>query len=249
MKNNKSDDVLDALAGEVRRDFEKRRDERKSLEMQWRLNLNYFMGNQYCEIGQNGEIEDYGKQYFWQQREVYNHTATVLETRISKLSGIKVGMSVRPLTGDEQDKQSAAFSTKILSAVFNELNLQKAISEANMWSEVTGTSFYKIVWDKDCGRRIGRNEEGDIYDGDVRVEVVPPFEVYPDSVTKIGIGAFRGCKSLASVTIPGSVTKIGDEAFLGCTGLSSVTIPRNWGIQRALNLFPTITRSGIVFGT
>ena len=84
MKRNKNDEYL-SLAGEVRRDFEKRREDRKSLEMQWRLNLNYFMGNQHCEIGQNGEIEDYGKQYFWQQREVYNHTATVLETRISKL--------------------------------------------------------------------------------------------------------------------------------------------------------------------
>ncbi len=188
MRRNKSDEQADRLlAAEVRRDFEKRREERKSLEMQWRLNLNYFMGNQYCEIGQNGQIEDYGKQYFWQQREVYNHTATVLETRISKLSGIKVGMSVRPLTADESDKQSAAFSTKILSAVFNELNLQKVINEANMWSEVTGTSFYKIVWDKDCGKRIGRSEEGDIYDGDVRVEVVPPFEVYPDSVTKMNV--------------------------------------------------------------
>lgn len=188
MKKNKRDEQADRLlAAEVRSDFEKRRDERKSLEMQWRLNLNYFMGNQYCEIGQNGQIEDYGKQYFWQQREVYNHTATVLETRISKLSSIKVGMSVRPLTADESDKQSAAFSTKILSAVFNELNLQKVINEANMWSEVTGTAFYKIVWDKDCGKRIGRNEDGDIYDGDVRVEVVPPFEVYPDSVTKMNV--------------------------------------------------------------
>ena len=179
------------IAAEVRNDFEKRREERKSLEMQWRLNLNYFMGNQYCEIGESGEIEDYGKQYFWQQREVYNHTATVLETRIAKLSGIKVGMSVRPLSSDEGDKQTAAFSTRILSSVFNEINLQKLIDEANMWSEVTGTAFYKIVWDGECGRRIGRNEKGDIYDGDVKVEVIPPFDIYPDSVTNMEIGDCR----------------------------------------------------------
>ena len=181
------------LAAEVRADFERRREERKSAEMQWRLNLNYFMGNQYCEIAQNGEIEDYGKQYFWQQREVYNHTATVLETRISKLSSIKLGMSVRPLTSDEGDKSAAAFSTKILSAVFNEINLQKLINEANMWSEVTGTALYKVVWDKDQGRCIGRTEQGDVYDGDVRVEVIPPFEIYPDTVTNMKI---EDCRSL-----------------------------------------------------
>ena len=181
------------LAHEVREDFERRRGERKSLELQWRLNLNYFMGNQYCEIGQNGEIEDYGKQYFWQQREVYNHTATVLETRISKLASIKLGMSVRPLTSDEGDKASASFSTKILSSVFNEINLQKLMGEASMWSEVTGTSLYKVVWDRDQGKRIGRNKDGDIYDGEVRVEVIPPFEIYPDSVTNMQL---EDCRSL-----------------------------------------------------
>lgn len=192
MKTSKKENrEKSVLAAEVRKDFEKRREERKSLEMQWRLNLNYFMGNQYCEIGQSGEIEDYGKQYFWQQREVYNHTATVLETRIAKLSGIKVGMSVRPLSQDEADKRSAAFSTKILSSVFNEINLQKLIDEANMWSEVTGTAFYKVVWDGECGKRIGRNEKGDIYDGDVKVEVIPPFDIYPDSVTNMEIDDCR----------------------------------------------------------
>ena len=193
MKAEKDKKTNENLAAEVRADFEKRREARKSLEMQWRLNLNYFMGNQYCEIGENGDIEDYGKQYFWQQREVYNHTATVLETRISKLSGIKVGMSVRPLTSDETDKSAAAFSTKILASVFNEINLQKIINEANMWSEVTGTALYKIVWDKDKGRRIGRTKEGDVFDGDVRVEVIPPFEIYPDSVTNMQVD---DCRSL-----------------------------------------------------
>ena len=38
----------------------------------------------------------------------------------------------------------------------------------------------------------------------------------PDSVTKIGEGAFNECKSLSSVTIPASVTKIGNIAFADC---------------------------------
>ena len=47
----------------------------------------------------------------------------------------------------------------------------------------------------------------------------------PDSVTKIGWGAFSGCTGLTSVTIPDSVTKIGRYAFSGCTGLTSINIP------------------------
>ena len=51
--------------------------------------------------------------------------------------------------------------------------------------------------------------------------------VVPDGVTKIGDYAFRGCKSLKSVTIPDSVTSIGDDAFEDCTGLTSVSFGAN----------------------
>jgi len=47
----------------------------------------------------------------------------------------------------------------------------------------------------------------------------------PDSVTSIGLWAFRRCSSLTSVTIPDSVIRIGEYAFSGCTSLMSVTIP------------------------
>ena len=49
--------------------------------------------------------------------------------------------------------------------------------------------------------------------------------VIPPSVTNIGWEAFDGCKSLTSVVIPESVTEIGGCAFAGCESLSSVEIP------------------------
>ena len=48
--------------------------------------------------------------------------------------------------------------------------------------------------------------------------------IIPRDVTAIGENAFRGCKSLASITIPDSVTSIGEEAFEYCSSLTSVTI-------------------------
>ena len=47
----------------------------------------------------------------------------------------------------------------------------------------------------------------------------------PDSIIKIGVGAFSGCSGLVSVIIPDSVVKIGDDAFGCCSGLTSINIP------------------------
>ena len=49
--------------------------------------------------------------------------------------------------------------------------------------------------------------------------------IIPDGVTRIGLWAFNGCKSLTSITIPDSVTNIDDNAFSHCISLKEITIP------------------------
>jgi len=47
----------------------------------------------------------------------------------------------------------------------------------------------------------------------------------PNSITKIGYGAFNGCSGLTgTLIIPNSVATIGTSAFYGCSGLTSLTI-------------------------
>ena len=54
----------------------------------------------------------------------------------------------------------------------------------------------------------------------VKMETMP----IPNSVTTIEEYAFADCNNLSSVTIPESVTNIGDRAFWGCDNLTSVTV-------------------------
>lgn len=183
----------DDIVAEVKADFEKRREERKPLELQWRLNMNFLMGNQYSEISPSGTVEDYGKQYFWQEREVYNHIAPIIETRLSKMERVKANVSVRPLTSDESDLNTAKYATRLLKSIEDENNLNEKIALANMWSETCGTVFYKVIWDKKKGRLIGRTKNKNVYEGDIEVIVCPPFEIFPDSLTADSI---ESCKSI-----------------------------------------------------
>ncbi|MDE6551008.1 MAG: hypothetical protein K2M44_05885 [Clostridia bacterium] len=181
------------LVADVRRDYEERRSRRMPLELQWRLNMNFVAGNQYAEITPLGEVEDYGKQYYWQQREVYNHIASIVETRLSKLSRVKTGIAVRPFSSDTSDVGAARLSSQVLKALSEEIGLVSLLNTAAGWSEVTGTCFLKAVWDCNKGAVIGKDGKTCLREGDVSVSVVPPFELFPDNLLAGNLGE---CRSL-----------------------------------------------------
>lgn len=49
----------------------------------------------------------------------------------------------------------------------------------------------------------------------------------PSSVTSLGGYCFYGCTSLTSVIIPNSVTRLASSCFAGCTSLKSISIPNS----------------------
>lgn len=190
MKKKYAEEIVE----EVRRDFEQRREKRKALELQWRLNMNFLSGDQYCEITPTGDIDDYGKQYWWQQREVFNQIASVVETRLAKLARVKTGIVVRPASDDDSDVYAAKLSTQVLKAAGESVDLVKLINAASVWSEATGTCFIKVGWDAGAGKVIGVDKKGGrLHEGDLTVSIVPPFEIFPDNLLA---GEPENCRSI-----------------------------------------------------
>lgn len=180
------------LVSDVKNDFAKRQAERKNYERQWQLNMNFVMGNQYCVLNDFNELENYGKQYFWQEREIYNHIATIIENRIAKLCKIRPTLNVAPSSGSEKDIGTAKISRKILNTLEHNLRLSEKIAQATNWSEICGTSFYKIVWNSEIGSIVGLDYDGkSIRDGEVDISVCSPFEIYPDNNMADGIDSLE----------------------------------------------------------
>ena len=174
--------IKNEIVKEVLDDFNRRANERKSFDLKWRLNMNFYMGNQFCTVGFGGLMEDTDREYFWQEREVFNHIAPKIDIRLSKLSRIKPKMRVLPSSNDESDIYTAKMSKKILDSVSNKYSLSQKINQATKWSEICGTSFYKVYWNSNLGQVVAIEEDGrKIKTGDVDIAVCSPFEIYPDS--------------------------------------------------------------------
>ncbi len=172
------------LISHVTTEFTKRQLDRLPYELQWKLNINFLMDNQYLEVNPHTQsIEEVMKIYHWQEREVYNQIAPIIETRLAKLARLSPVPKTRPATRERGDLASAKVSNKILESTYNTEIMARKQVQANNWSETTGTAIWKNVWNPDKGRVIGVDEETgeEIREGDVEAIVVSPFEIYPDS--------------------------------------------------------------------
>lgn len=212
----------------VKREFERRQKERRPVELQWVLNMNFLNGNQYCDINTASmTIQQTLEMFDWQEMEVYNKIAPIFETRLAKFKRIRPTPSVRPASRSSRDISTAKTSKCILRGLDSDQEMQTKRSLATAWGEICGCAFFKHNWDVKSGRMIGSDENGEVYEGDISKYVVSPFEIYPDSNFSNGI---EGCKSIIHAR-----SMHVDDIF------------ENWGIQvkgRTMDVFTLSQTTG-----
>lgn len=179
LETKKSDEQK--LADEVTNDFLRRQEERRFTERGWQLNANFVEGNQYCDISAKGDIYEKDEEYFWQMKRVFNHIAPIVDLRCSKLGKIRPALVVKAASAEESDRHAAVIASAILSARSEEIDA--AVSDATVWSEICGTAFYKVIWNGNSGSAVAVDANGkNITAGDVKLSAVSPFEIYPHSL-------------------------------------------------------------------
>lgn len=224
-------EAADALVKYIKDEYERRKEERRPHELQWRLNQNFLAGNQFCDIDAvMGDIVETEPVYDWMSAETYNHLAPIISTRLAKLGRVQPGMSVRPATSDNDDLQAAKMSGQLLKGLAAAHGMNNIVREAEAWCEICGTVLLKTVWSKDAGRPVGMVDGRLVREGDLEVTVVPAYEFYPDSVTR------RDVRECASIIHAKAYTV--DEIF------------RRWGQRvegRTVDVF-SMDNTGVVAG-
>ena len=168
------------IAADVTSDFNRRREARRSIENGWLLNLNFYNGNQYCDVSPEG-VQSEDAQFYWQSRRVFNHIAPTVDARIAKLEKLKPELTVRAFSDEEGDVKAAKLATGILRYVQDRVALNAISSRVTTWAELCGSAFFKVDWNSAGGRQVAVDEEGNpVYEGEVQVSAVSPFEVFPD---------------------------------------------------------------------
>lgn len=144
---------------------------------------------------------------WWQVHAVENRLLVALEARMAKLTGRWPQWRSQPATTDEEDEEVANGQNRVLRHYWREvLDMDEQLWAAHWFAEATGTSFLLTVWDPDSGpmdtvtperfgapgdadggltffREIFGDTVGDQVKrpvGDVAVEVLTLFEVFPD---------------------------------------------------------------------
>ena len=132
--------------------------------------------------------------------------------------------------------------TSIGQAAFSSCSGLTSVTIPNSVTSIGYNAFYNVRHIIYNGTASGRPwgalsingyvEDGFVYNDSTKTSVVRYIGTdtnvtIPNSVTTIGVAAFRNCTSLTSIIIPNSVTSIGNSAFADCSSLNLITIPNS----------------------
>ena len=166
---------------------------RNSYETQWRLNLAWLIGRQYSVWHklQRKIIEPPAPP--WRVRLVANRILPIWRSSLGRLLKTRPLPDVVPASGDEQDILTAKVGDKLVKHIWNSQDFdgRKSI-ELFSWMLSCGTAFVMPWWDHAAGDNVEmpemvepdellKNPQAAVQKmGEVGLDVVSPFEVYPE---------------------------------------------------------------------
>lgn len=154
----------------------------------WMTNIAYLLGFDGLSYSSNSRQfipVNRASNYLKKNRIHVNKILPTIQNRLSRLCKNPPRYDVRPDTQDTDAKEDARYSLQVLGSLWEKLKLDEKRIPLFMWTQECGHAYVKICWDDTSGRMIKDPQTGeDVFEGEVRAEVVSPFEVFPDPLAK-----------------------------------------------------------------
>lgn len=114
-----------------------------------------------------------------------NKILPTIQNRLARLCKNPPRFDVRPKSAGPEDKDAARIALNALRWQYDEQKLNQKRVSLYMWSQQCGHGYLKVNWDGCAGKMMADPITGELdYEGDIRVDVVSPFEVFPDPLAK-----------------------------------------------------------------
>jgi hypothetical protein len=111
-----------------------------------------------------------------------NKILPAVQNRLARLTKRPPRYEIAPNTNEEDDKEAARLGLEVLNMIWNkeEINLKRI--PLLMWAQQAGHGYLHACWDDEKGERLIDPEQGTFlgYEGDIRADVVSPFEMFVD---------------------------------------------------------------------
>lgn len=226
---------------------------RADLERDWKLNLEFYKGNQYAFFNKSSRrVEtlptDDGDKPRFRIRLVSNQIMPGTSGMVAMVTKTKPTIWATPGTGSQASVRKAQAADDLFEYWWQHFGLHQKLVEAMTWATVTGQGFWKITWDKhastsmkfllnpETGQPIVQDDLQDAFRFQLEQAGMDPTEfektVYLGDLRVEVMGPDR-------VYLDPYVTVFEDAQFAICKhGMSPEEIKSRWGKELAPDAFP-----------
>lgn len=162
---------------------------RMAYEANWLTNVAYLMGFSgvsYDPIGRTFKNTDPSSKVMRRSRMRVNKILPTIQNRLARLCKSPPQYDVRPESNSSDDKDIARLSLQILEDAYDKQAFEEMRQELMMSTQQYGYSFIQTSWDPMIGKPMNDPGSGEFqdYEGDIRLEILNPFEVFTDPQAK-----------------------------------------------------------------
>ena len=114
-----------------------------------------------------------------------NKILPTIQNRSARLTKSPPKYDIKPESNSTEDKDATRLGLEIINDVWDRQKINTKRLALIMWLQQCGYAFFKVSWDPCLGKPlVGPDATLEGYEGDVRVDVVSAFEVFPDPLAK-----------------------------------------------------------------